>query len=82
MKIVMSDSWRICKTCGRELGVAKGKSLAEALFGWYVVSTIKDPESFDRIIFCSMDCLSRWVQGRRTAVPEAFRRAIDHEVIS
>jgi hypothetical protein len=78
----MFDSWRICPTCGRELEVAAGKSLAEALRGWYILSIIKEGESFDRVIFCSLACLSRWTQGQLPRVPDVFRRSLDDGVVS
>ncbi len=78
----MSDSWRVCSACGRKLEVAPGKSLAEALGGWYILSVIRDQDSFDRIIFCSLGCLSRWTQNQLPAVPAVFRHALDDEVVS
>ncbi len=73
----MSESWRVCNACGRELEMAAGQSLGEALSGWYILSRIRDSTYFDRMSFCSMGCLVDWVQKQRTTVPEIFRRSLD-----
>ena len=73
----MSESWRVCSACGRELEMAAGQSLGEALSGWYIVSRIRDSTYFDRMSFCSMDCLTLWTQNQKTTVPEVFRRSFD-----
>ncbi len=77
----MSESWRICHACGRELEVSAGQSLGEALCGWYVISHIKDKDSFDCLSFCSMDCLTRWAQSQLSDIPEVFRNALDDEAV-
>jgi hypothetical protein len=73
----MSESWRACNACGRELEMTPGQSLGEALSGWYILSRIRDSTYFDRTSFCSMDCLVDWIQNQKTAVPEVFRRSLD-----
>jgi hypothetical protein len=77
----MSDSWRMCHACGHELQMAAGQSLGEALCGWYVLSHIKDKDSFDRLSFCSVSCLTRWSQNQLSAIPDIFRSALDDEVV-
>ena len=54
------ESWRVCHSCGREVEMAGGQSLGEAMGGWLILSRIKDKENFDRFSFCSMGCLQTW----------------------
>jgi hypothetical protein len=77
MGMGMCESWRVCHSCGREVGIAGGQSLGEAMCGWLIVSCIKDKDNFDRYSFCSAGCLHQWADGRLPAVPEIFRRSID-----
>jgi hypothetical protein len=77
----MSESWRVCNSCGRELEMAAGQSLGEALSGWYILSRIRDSTYFDRTSFCCMDCLTSWIQNQQTAVPEVFRRSFDDGLV-
>ena len=76
----MTESWRVCQSCGRELQTA-GKSLGEALSGWYILSRIRDNTYFDRVTFCSMDCLSSYVLNEQATVPDVFRRSFDDGLV-
>ncbi len=38
----MSDSWRACHACGREVEMAPGQALGDALSGWVIVSRLRD----------------------------------------
>ena len=77
----MSESWRTCNSCGRELEMTAGQSLGRALSGWYILSRIRNDTYFDRMSFCSMDCLSSWTQNQDSGVPEVFRRSFDDGLV-
>ena len=73
----MSESWRTCHGCGREVEMAQGQSLGEALHGWLIISCVKDKDSFERHSFCSLGCLREWTDTQMPEVPEVFRRSLD-----
>ena len=77
----MSESWRVCITCGRQLEVATGQTLVEALSGWYILSRIRERDYFDRTSFCSLECLSTWAKSQQTDIPDIFRRSFDDGLV-
>jgi len=77
----MSESWRTCNACGRELETTTGQPLSAVLSGWYVLSRIRDDSFFDRISFCSQGCLADWVHAQQAEVPEVFRRSFNDDLV-
>lgn len=77
----MSESWRTCNACGRELEATTGQPLSTILSGWYILSRIRDNSYFDRMSFCSQGCLVDWVQIQQSEVPEVFRRSFDDDLV-
>ena len=73
----MSDSWRACHACGRQVEMAPGQALGDALSGWVIVSRLRDKDSFDRFSFCSMCCLQQWVQRQVPVIPDIFLHSLD-----
>jgi len=73
----MSDSWRSCHTCGRQVEIAPGQALGDALSGWAIVSRLRSKDSFDRCSFCSMSCLQQWAQTQVPVIPDIFLHSLN-----
>ncbi len=69
----------ICSCCGKEVALSRGQLPCDVLYGWFMLSHLKEPEVVDRYSFCSYSCLQKWLNQQLPAVPDVFMQSLSEE---